>query len=204
VNLHFSLLPKHRGASPVQASILNGDTISGITLQAINEKMDEGEVILQRSFSIKNMNAPSVFDLALKETDILFTEFFQALEGHLSNKLAQNPSEATYCRKISKESGKIELSDSIYLIEKRFRAYDPWPGVFFYLDGIKYEIKGISEIISNNPSKPGLLDTYNSKFLSLSLKDGYVIIDRIKKEGKKEMDTASFLNGSKITFPILI
>ena len=202
-NLHFSLLPKYRGASPIQSALLNGETHSGLTLQKINEKMDEGDIVLQRSFDIEGLHQKALFEKSTEEAKCLLRDFFSAFPDCLKHLRRQDPSQATYCKKIDKHSGRIGRDTCVLELTRKLRAFYPWPGTFFYLEGKRFEILAIKEA---QPTKaaPGTLVRTGKKELWLTLTDGSVALTKIKREGKKALDIVSFLNGTKLAFPLRI
>ena len=136
INIHYSLLPKYRGASPVESAILNGDTETGITIQKMEYKMDTGPIIIQEKVGI---------DLEEKAGDLrkrlikIGGEFLvKILPDFIDGKIKlipQNENEATYCKKIKKEDGEIDLNADPIKNYNKFRAYATWPRIFFFKDG---------------------------------------------------------------------
>ncbi len=201
-NLHFSLLPKYRGASPIQTAISSGEERTGITLQEINEKMDEGDVVLQHSLDIKGLKAGEVFVKCSEVALELITKFFQDVPFYQKRKKPQNNSLATYCFKLEKESGWIRATDSLHIINQKLLAFDPWPGVYVNSGEDRFQILALGE---KRPTAlaPGFLSKEGTK-LWLTLIDGQVEITQIKRKGKKALFGLDFLNGCKLNFPIKI
>lgn len=206
-NIHYSLLPQYRGASPVQSAILNQETESGITIQKINSRLDCGDILLQQKFSINGLTSEEVFQKSFQASKELIPQFIEDL---LKNRLiykAQNDSQSSYCSKINKQDGELITSDSAKQIYHKFLAYQPWPGIFFLKDNIKYEIKGLKIIedfdFYNNESNAliGSLNKIKGKLL-LQLHDRCLEITAIKKSGKRTLTSKDFLNGNKWVFPI--
>ena len=203
-NLHFSLLPKYRGASPIQTAIIHGERQSGITLQRINARMDEGDVALKRRFSIHGLSAKEVLRKSTEESFALFKEFLETYQI-LSQKLTpQDHEKASYCQKIHKEAGWIRPHTSFERVKRMLLAYDPWPGVYFSIGRKRYQVIRVSDYSEGMESEPGTLASLGRNFLCLHLKGGSARIDRLKPEGKREMDANSFLNGFRMKLPVVI
>lgn len=133
VNVHYSLLPKHRGASPVESVILAGDTETGVTLQKMVKKLDAGPILLQEKTAIgKDEKAPELRKRLIKMGAEMLAGFLQ--DPNFESK-EQDESQATHCKKISKEDGRIALDGNAEENYRKFRAYADWPRTFFFEDG---------------------------------------------------------------------
>jgi len=204
-NLHFSLLPYLRGASPVQSAILSGAETSGVTIQKICRRLDEGDIALQREFSISGLRAPDVFEISLTESLSLLNDFFSRAPESFQTLTPQNHSIATYCGKIVKTAGKISRKTGSLDALRMFRAYFPIPGTFFCVDGKKFIIEETSEILpADHGRQVGVLYHLNKKRLFLGLTDGVLEIKAIRPENRSPMDSRSFLNGTKMPLPLAI
>lgn len=135
INIHYSLLPKYRGASPVESAILNGDTETGITIQKMEYKMDTGPVIAQEKIEI--LPNEKAFDLRQRLIkvggELLVKTLLDFIDGKIKL-IPQNENEATYCKKIKKEDGLIDLTDDPIKNYNKFRAYSTWPRTFYFKD----------------------------------------------------------------------
>jgi len=136
LNIHYSLLPKYRGASPVESAILNGDIETGITIQKMEFKMDSGPIVAQEKIFIhSNEKTPDLRKRLIKIGGELLVK---TLPIYMENKIKlipQNETEATYCKKIKKEDGLIDLNDSPIKNYNKFRAYAIWPRTYFFKNG---------------------------------------------------------------------
>ena len=140
INIHYSLLPKYRGASPVESAILNGETKTGVTIQQMEFKMDSGPIVAQEKTEIdKDEKAPDLRKRLIKLGGELLVKLLQtpsASGSSFARGEKQDESQATYCKKIKKEDGLIDLAvkppSEIY---NKFRAYATWPRTFFFKDG---------------------------------------------------------------------
>jgi len=169
INIHYSLLSKYRGASPVESAILNGDKETGITIQKMKFKMDSGPIITQKKTNIlPNEKAPELRKRLIKIGGELLVK---TLPNYIENKIkliSQNENEASYCKKIKKEDGLINLDDNDIKNYNKFRAYNFWPRTFFF--------KNEKRIIITEAKLE------NNKF----------IIKKVLPEGKKEINWEEF------------
>lgn len=199
-NLHFSLLPKYRGASPITSAILDGAAEIGLTIQKINEKMDEGDVALQTVFPAEGLRAPAVFEKSVKESIPLLESFFSGGPETFTHLKKQNAAEATYCTKIQKESGRIFADSKLVLVERMLRAYDPWPGVFLEAEGKRLRILELGGKKMSAEKESGFVERTDKWELSLVLPDGRAVIETIQPEGKRAMAARDYLNAQRAGF----
>ena len=192
VNLHASLLPKHRGASPIQHAILCGDEVSGVCAMLMNERLDGGAVLASESLNIKDKRASEVFEglgeLAARLCVRTLREF------HRLKPTPQNEGAASYCAKIKKSDGLVDLRDAREIYRK-FLAFYPWPGVFL-ASGLKFiDI----EFVENAPnSQVGrILAVENSHFL-LGCERGVLKIKALQEAGKKVVSAKDYINGKRL------
>lgn len=144
INVHYSLLPKYRGASPIQSSLLNGDTITGITFMKISEGLDEGEVIKQFELKINDTHNKVLLEKDL--CNLAGSKISKLLNEIKNNKFQltqQDNSAATYCKKINKLDSRINFLESADEIFNKYRAYYEWPGLSFEHKNIIIKIKGM-------------------------------------------------------------
>lgn len=198
INIHASLLPKYRGASPIQEAILNGDKETGITFMDMDEKMDEGAAYLIKRIEIlQSDNLESLTAKLSKLSGQLIPMVLIDIVSGLLIPLKQITKNATYCKKIKKEDGKIDWNKSADEINNMIKAYTPWPSAYTTLNGKKLQILDATIENSNDQSrKPGTF-IIDGKILKITTKTGYLLPKKIQLEGKKEMDIISFVNGYK-------
>lgn len=133
INIHYSLLPKYRGASPVESAILNGETETGVTIQKMQFKMDSGPIIAKEQVSISpEEKAPELRERLIKIGGELLVKILPNLIEGKIKETPQNETEATFCKKIKKEDGLIGLNDNAVKNYNKFRAYAAWPRTFFF------------------------------------------------------------------------
>lgn len=197
INIHASLLPKYRGASPIQEALLNGDKETGISFIQMDEKMDEGPVFLIKRTKISpNDNLESLTAKLSKLSGQLIPMVLADIVSGLLIPLKQNDKNATYCKKIKKEDGKINWNKTAEEINNMIKAYTPWPSAYTTLKGKKLQILEATHDQTTTNQKPGTF-IIDGKILKITTKKGLLLPKKIQLEGKKEMDIISFVNGYK-------
>src|SRR5438477_3902324 len=187
LNLHASLLPRHRGAAPVQAAMLAGDRESGITMMYMDEGLDTGDILLQTRLEIAaDETGGSLHDrLALIAPEALRDALTQ-LERKDAPRIPQDASAATYAPKLEREDGRIDWSEPAVLIERKIRAYNPWPGAFTILrDETEAERK--LKIHCASVVVDGKNDPEN---LVIAARDGALRLEEVQLAGKRRMSAA--------------
>jgi len=182
-NLHFSLLPKYRGASPVQSSILNGEEISGITIFKIVPELDAGDIYLQKEFNIKEKTTIQCLEEMTEIGGKLFVDFIQNFSNYYP--IAQDKNNISFCTKIKKEDGFINPNfETAEEIKNKFLAYTPWPGIYSFAEnGLRVIWKDIGEIIEDFNFPPNTL-FYKNENVYLQTKNKALKIKSIQIEGK--------------------
>jgi methionyl-tRNA formyltransferase len=201
VNLHGSLLPKYRGASPVEEALRNGDNETGITFIKMDDKLDSGNILLVQRLKIDPADNALILreKLCLLGTRLL-PYLLKDIKDGLISPIPQNHSKATYCRKIRKEDGLVDLKTmSARQIVNHIRAYTPWPQC--YLVGNGKRLKIIEAEFDENtaaPSKivPGEIVATPSEKIGLATQKGILIPKTVQLEGKKAMPFQDFLRGN--------
>lgn len=181
INIHYSLLPKYRGASPVESAILNGDTETGVTIQKMAFKLDSGAIIVQEKVTIlPDEKAPKLRKRLIKLGGELLVRIIPEFTAGKIKPIPQNEKETTFCKKIKKEDGLIDLNGDAEKNYNKFRAYAVWPRTFFFRTGKRIIITDVDLI--DNP-----LDEARGK---------QFIIKKVLPEGKKEIKYEEFLKQS--------
>lgn len=195
VNVHGSLLPRWRGAAPIQAAIASGDSMSGVTVMLIDADLDHGPILGQAEEPITATDTgASLHDrLADLGGTILVPTLVEYLEGRIIPK-EQNHAKATTCRTLTREDGKLDVSKTAEELERMIRAYDPWPGTWTEWNGKRLKIFSVS--ISNKTEETsGTIFLKDGKTL-LACGEGTALeLTRVQPEGKKEMRGEEFSNG---------
>ena len=195
INIHGSLLPKWRGAAPIQRSIMNLDNETGISIMKMNEKLDSGPV--SNTYKIKlnqNSNAQEVSEkLALLAADKIFDNVNDIFKGN-AKFVKQDESQASYAKKIDKMEGKINWNDKASNILGKINGLFPNPGAFFNFDGERYKI--LKAVIGNGSGKAGIV---LSDQLEIACSNNQSIkIVQIQREGKNAQNVDEFMRGSTI------
>ena len=203
VNLHASLLPRHRGASPIQAAIREGDEESGITLMRVVEKLDAGDIILKHVTAIRSDDTGgSLHDRLAELGPAVLEEGLPLLASSSTQSISQDEAIVTYARKLEREDGRIDWSQPAETIERLIRAYDPWPGTYLELE-IRNRVKKCKiypkcEAISESIGDPGTLRS-NGKMLTVACHDSSLKLrGDLQLEGKKRLPVADFLRGTDL------
>ena len=140
LNLHASLLPRWRGAAPIQAAIAAGDCETGITVMYMDEGLDTGDILLQRNIEIlPNDTGGSLHDRLAQIAPETLLESLRLLAAGNAPRIPQDNARATYAPKLKREDGQIDWSESAEAIERKIRAFNPWPGAFMKVDRSKSE-----------------------------------------------------------------
>ncbi len=199
VNIHASLLPKYRGAAPIQWAILNGEKITGITIMQMDEGLDTGDILMQKEVNIENKEtADSLFD-KLSETGAgLITEAIDKIEkGEITPVPQPEESPTPYSRMIVKEDGLIDFTDDAETIERRVRGFNPWPGAFCFMDGSSVKIWDADIVTENSIYSPGTVSKADKTALLVQTGKGQLKINSLQLQGKKRMDFDAFLRGCR-------
>ena len=201
INVHFSVLPKYRGASPIQSALLNGDSRSGISIIKMSENLDAGDII--SSFNVKINPDDNKLTLEKKLTDKCIEELPEILDLVKSNKIElkkQDCSNASYCKKIVKSDSMIDFNDKSINIINKFRAYYEWPGLSFLYKDTIIKIHEIEEVKINNNNKPGTINKLDKNGLYINTVDSVVVITYLQFPNKKIISSSDVYNSYKDFF----
>ena len=192
INVHASLLPKYRGAAPIQWAIARGETSTGVTTMRINEGLDTGDMLLKLETAIgPEENAVELGRrLAVAGADLLVRTL---AELRVIKPSPQDDSQATYAPILKKEDGKIDWQLSGREILNRIRGFEPWPGGYGFLRGQRLQIW--SAAISDRQLSPGALRAVNRKLYAGCGRGESIELREVQLEGKKRMPAAAFMNG---------
>jgi methionyl-tRNA formyltransferase len=196
INIHASLLPKFRGASPIQAAILAAEEEVGVTIMLMDEELDHGPIIGNSKFKIQNskFTAEELSNELAKIGIKLLIEILPEWLAGAIKPAEQNHSQATYTRILTRENGRIDWSKSAEEIERQIRAFTPWPGTWTTWEGKIFKIFEAEILETKNSYKFGEVFKYNN-FLAVKCEKNALIIKKLQLEGKKEMSQEEFLNG---------
>ena len=194
INIHASLLPKWRGAAPIQRSIMNLDKETGVSIMKIVEKLDAGPVMMQEKINVTSeMNAEDLSNTLADISSKLILDCINEIEDGKAKFIAQDEQKATYAKKINKEEGKINWDNSAENILAQINSLLPNPGAWFSFMGERYKILKAS--ISNQEGEKGKVLDNN---LTIACKSKSIKVNEIQRQGKNKQSTSEFLLGSKI------
>ena len=200
INVHASLLPKYRGAAPIQWAVVNGDKKSGVTTMYMAEGLDTGDIIDTSEIVLdEKETGGSLFDKLADLGGKLILNTLDKLETGTATRTRQDDARSTYAGKITKELGKIEFTKSAVEIERLIRGLNPWPSAFTYMDDKMLKIWNADVLEETVEEEPGTITEVNKKFIKVATGEGYLLLKEIQLEGKKRMDVTSFLNGYNFT-----
>jgi len=199
INLHASLLPKYRGAAPIQWAIANGETITGITTMRIDPGMDTGDMLLQRETRIASTETTPRLAERLSELGApLMTETLRGLrDGSLARK-PQDHSAATLAPLLKKEDGQINWQQPAQVIYNRMRGFTPWPGAYSGFRGSAWHLLGEPVSNSHSAATPGQI-LYDGKQLLVACgQHSFLRVSHVKQEGRKQVSAVEFANGAHL------
>ena len=195
INVHASLLPKYRGANPIQHAIINGDKKTGITTMLTSLGMDEGDMCLKEEIEItENITDTELREVISQKAPKILYETIKKLYNKNLVPIKQNPDEATYAGKFTKEDGKIDFSDTAQNIHNKVRGLYSWPTCFLEYNGKKVKI--FSTEISNigESYEAGIINNITKSGISIGTKDGCIILKEVQPESKNKMPIVAWNN----------
>lgn len=193
INLHASILPKYRGASPIQSAILNDDKISGVTAMKMGEKLDDGDMLGFSFLDISRFKSDEVF----KQMEELASNLTVKILKNLNNieNFSQFDALSSKCSKIKKDDGLIKFSDDAKEVFQKFKAFYPWPGIFLE-NGTK--LLDIEFTDDNESSDFGKIVNLDRKSFDLQFKNGVIKVFKIQEKAKKPLLASDFINGKRL------
>jgi methionyl-tRNA formyltransferase len=196
LNLHASLLPRWRGAAPIQAAIAAGDHETGITVMYMNEGLDTGDILLQRKIDILPTDTGgSLHDRLAEIAPEALLAALQMLANGRAPRIPQDNALTSYAPKLDRKAGRIDWNESAKQIERKIRAYDPWPGAFADFDGRK--LKVFTAAITDLHGKPGEI-LRRDRELVVATSDASLSLTEVQFEGKRRLSAVEFLRGAKL------
>ena len=196
VNVHASLLPKYRGAAPIQWAVINGEKVSGVTTMRMDEGLDTGDMILKEEIELaEDETGGSLFDRLSKTGATLCVKTMEAIENGTAVYTPQDSSLATHTAKIHKELGSIDWTKPAKEIECLIRGLDPWPSAYTRLGDKTLKIWKAKVLDENTKAAPGCLVKVTKNTIWVQTGEGVLSLLEVQLEGKKRMTTESFLNG---------
>ena len=194
INLHASILPQYRGASPIQQTLLNGDIKTGVTAMLMDVGLDTGDILKIDEIDVSNDEmVETLFDRLTKTASELTIEILQNFSSY--KPIKQDESLATHCAKISKHDGEVTFTDATQLYNK-YRAFTPWPAIYLE-SGLK--LKSIKLEDRKSLNENGKILSIDKESIVVGCEKGSIRILKVQPASKKEMDVLSYINGKRLS-----
>ncbi|MDD6334763.1 MAG: methionyl-tRNA formyltransferase [Clostridia bacterium] len=204
INVHASLLPKYRGASPIQWAVIDGCEYSGVTIMKMDEGIDTGDILKTEEVKLNpKETGGSLFERLSDVGARLLVETLEELEAGTVVPVPQNDAESTYVKMLDKSFGKMDFNEDAVKIERLIRGLNPWPSAFTFINGKMLKVWD-ADVISDDSvcqlrdGEPGEVVEIDKESFTVACGNGYLIIKEVQLEGKKRMDSGSFLRGNHL------
>ncbi len=198
VNIHASLLPKYRGAAPIEWAILNGETESGVTTMFMEKGLDTGDMLdVARVAITPEDTGASLHDKLAEAGAALILQTMEKLEKGTAQRVKQKDEESCYASMLNKEMGRMDFTKSAAELERLMRGLYPWPCAYTRIDG--KNVKLYRAEVTEDSGAPGEIIEVTKKSFTIACGQGALRIKSLQPEGKKAMDAAAYLNGNKLT-----
>lgn len=203
INLHASLLPKHRGASCIQAAIDQGDAESGVTVMHVTQRLDEGDVILARPFKLTaEITGGELHEILAQDGPKCLLDALELLFSGDAPRVPQDDALSNYAPKLMRNDGEIDWNQSAERIERRIRAYDPWPGTSTTYTDSKERARRLkifpqTTLLNDVSGKPGEVLAVDGG-LTVACSEGALLINELQPDGKRRMPAADFMASGQI------
>ena len=199
VNIHASLLPKYRGAAPIQQALLDGNSKTGVTLMQMNAGMDTGDILMQESIDITmDDTAGTLFDKLMKLGGDMMVRAIPMIEKGELTPVPQDNDKATKVGKFSKEMGIINWKDDAAYIDRLIRTMDPWPSAYTHLDGKTLKIWKATPIEDDSNASAGEIFEISKNSFKVATGKGSLEVFEVQLEGKKRMSAGDFMRGNHL------
>ncbi len=199
INVHASLLPKYRGAAPIQWAVINGEQTTGVTIQQMDIGIDTGDIIAQEELTLAaDETGGSLFDKLAAVGASLCVKAMEQIASGTATRTPQDESAATHTSMIRKDFGHIDWNKSAREIERLIRGLNPWPSAYTHLDGKTLKIWKTTVKGSESGEKPGCIVDVTKDAILVQTGEGVLQLDEIQLEGKKRMACDAFLRGYHI------
>ncbi len=201
INIHFSLLPKYRGASPIQSSLLMDDKVTGVTYIKMNKSLDSGKIIKQFICDINPLDNKNTLEKKLTELSInKLAEVLDYIKQDELSFVDQDETKKTYCNKINKEDGLIDFREDSSSIHNKFRAYYGWPGTSFIHKDITIKIHNLKLTNDLSSGKPGSVHKFDASGIYINTSDKVIVITDLQFPNKNIISSKDAFNSYKNFF----
>ena len=200
INVHGSLLPKYRGAAPIQWAVINGDAETGITIMRMDEGMDTGDILLTVAEPIGSEDtAGSLFDRLARLGGTTLAQALPRLKAGQLQAVPQDSALATMAPMLTKEDGHLDFRQSASALHCRIRGLDPWPSAYVFLDGARLRLFAPKVVAKHFNEPPGTILRADTEGLLVASGRDALLIREVQPEGKRRMDAATWLRGARIS-----
>lgn len=197
VNVHASLLPRHRGASPMSAAILSGDPVTGVTTMVMDEGLDTGDILLQQEVPISDGDtAGTLQDKLQGPAAALIVRTLERLSDGSLTPRPQDASLVTCCPPLKKGDGQLDWRQDARSLSRRVRAMNPWPGTFTRYNEILLKVWEAQPAEGTGP--PGMIMAVDDRGIAVGTGDGLLVLKRVQAQGKKRVSAPDFFRGSTL------
>lgn len=199
VNVHASLLPKYRGAAPIQWSIIEGEAVTGVTTMQMDEGLDTGDILLKTEIPIDaKETGGSLHDKLAEAGAKLCVETLQALQNKAVTPIPQGETTTAYAKMLNKQLGNIDWTQSAVAIERLIRGLTPWPSAYTDWNGKVMKIWDSEVVEGEGVEKPGTIVQVEKDAFYVQTGEGFLKVRMLQIPGKKKMDAGAFLRGYQI------
>jgi methionyl-tRNA formyltransferase len=199
INLHASLLPRHRGAAPIQAAIVSGDRQTGVTSMHMAEGLDTGDMILEHSIPIRHRETGgSLHDRLAELGPAILEETVARLAAGTAPRIKQDESQANYAPKLDRDSGRIDWTQPAFYLDRLVRAMNPWPGAYTVLDSAGHSLRlKLHRVLPMHrlAGSPGVVKRHVGRGIIVGTGEGSLLLLEVQLEGKRRMNASEFLRG---------
>jgi methionyl-tRNA formyltransferase len=199
LNLHPSLLPRHRGATPIPAAILAGDAVTGVTLMRMDAGLDTGPIVDQERLDLDGTETTPALEerLATVAADLLERDLAPWIHGELTPR-AQPPDAATLTRPLRREDGRLDPSQPAAMLERQVRAFQPWPGSFIEAPGSRLIVWSAEVVPTRDGDRPSTFTDDDTDGIALATVDGRLRLLEVQPAGGRRMTGAAFRRGLRV------
>lgn len=198
LNVHSSLLPKYRGAAPINWAIVEGEEKSGITIMLVEKGLDKGDILYSLEKEIlPDENAEELHDTLKVLGGKGIVEVLENFDEYYENRKKQNEDEASYRGMLNRKDGKILWDYTCLKIYNKFRGFYPWPGSFFKYEEDNVKVFDMDYVLGEVKHEPGFVEEVGPENIEITAKDGYILLKEIQFPNKKRMKVSDFLKGNE-------
>ena len=204
VNVHASLLPRLRGAAPIQRAIIEGDEETGVTIMQMSEGLDTGDMLAKESIKIGTMNYSMLHDALAEIGARLMVHTLDLIEEGKISPEPQDDSKSSYAKMVFKQEGKIDFTRQPEAVERLIRGFDPWPGAFCEYEDMVMKLWKAQPLCEDTGKEPGTIIEVSARGIKIACGDGALLVSEIQIPGKKRVAVSEYLKGNQIKEGIIL